>query len=50
MELDPIERPSSQRGLLRDNHCSNQKSDDPGPRSKKKKDSGCSNQDAASDE
>jgi hypothetical protein len=46
MDLDPIECPSSQRRLLGDNHCSNQKSNDAGTRDKKKKDSRCREQDA----
>jgi hypothetical protein len=49
-DLDPIEGPSSQRGLLRDEHCPNEKNDDPRSRDKKKKDAGGREQDPGGDE
>src|SRR5687768_15051156 len=49
-DLDPIEGPSSQRGLLRDKHCSNEKNDDPGSGDKEKKDPDCRKQDAGANE
>jgi hypothetical protein len=49
-DLDSIKCPSSPRRLLGDKHCSDEKSDDPRSRDKKKKGPDRREQDAASDE
>jgi hypothetical protein len=49
-DLDPIEGSSSQKGLLRDEHCPNEKNDDSRSGDKKKKDAGGREQDSGGDE
>jgi hypothetical protein len=50
VDLDPIECPSGQKGLLRNHDCPEQKKNDAGSRGKKKKDPRCRDQGAADDD